>query len=185
MWEGIKDTNWIDIFVVIILLRSTYIGIKKGFAVELLKICALVANIFISFHYYVRFAEALRARISIPEDFLEFISFVFLLGILSFVFKFIRFGFFYFLKVETSNFLNKTVGFILGFLRGIMWASIFLFVFFLSGQSYLKGSIIESFSGLRIAKISSGIYRFSFEKIISKFFPQEEFNDKVGEIWSE
>ena len=44
--------NWFDIFVVILLLRTGYIGLKNGLAVEIYKTAGLGFSGLVSFYFY-------------------------------------------------------------------------------------------------------------------------------------
>lgn len=152
--------NWFDIFVVILLLRTSYIGFKNGLSAEVYKAAGLVLSGLAAFSFYKKLVWTINQYTVtlIPDNQLDSISFVVILLAGMLIFKFV---FVFIQKVIELSFaknFNTTTGLIFGLLRG---ALIVCFVFVIlnwSAVDYIKESIREkSFSGPYIVRINSQI----------------------------
>lgn len=178
-FELIKKLNWADLVVLLIIIRTLYIGQSRGFIVEIFKLLGLLTSIVISFHYYSRIADFLNARSPLPLDFADFISLLFLSTIIVLAFKFIRDGVLIFIKTEAKPALDKWAGFALSFLRAYMLSSLVLIVVFLSGLTYFQNSVKDSYSQGFLLNAAPRIYSGCFENLIVKFFPGEQLNTAI------
>lgn len=181
----IKQCNWMDIFVVILLFRICYIATKFGLPVELFKLLGTILAVYLSLHYYTGLSDGLRQRFGaekIPLEFLDFLVFLglSLLGYLIFVS--LRLAFYRFIKMEAAPGLNRWGGLVLGLMRGFLLTGLIIFIFTISTISYLKESARSSYSGSRLSKIAPATYSVLWNKFMSKFMPQEKFNDAVLEV---
>lgn len=185
--EILKQLNWVDFLLIILLFRVCYIGSKSGFPIEVFKLCGVIFAIYFSLHYYTSFSDWLRQRLPIvdekaPLDFLDFLSALVLvvLGYLSFVA--LRAVFSRFLTVEAVPRLNKWGGFILGVARGALLAGLIVFLFTISSMAYLKESVNRSYSGKYLLEAAPTVYIQMWNGFMSKFMPKEKFNSTVSEV---
>lgn len=179
---ALKQFNWLDIFVVILLLRISYIAIKNGFSIELFKLLGTVLATYLSLHYYLIFADYIATRTganNIPSAYLT--SFVLVaLAIAGYlVFALLRNIFYRFIQMDAVPNLNKWGGLLFGLSRGVLLVSLIIFILVISGSGYLKGSVSSSYSGKRLLKIAPSVYSGLWNNIASKFFSQEKFNQAV------
>lgn len=183
--EIIKQFNWVDFLVVIILFRICYIGAKSGFSLELFKFLGILSAIYLSLHYYTMLSDFFRNRIavkSLPLEFLDFLSFI-VLAILGYlVFVSLRSVFYRFIKMEATPKLNKGGGFILGIGRGFLVAGLIIFMLVISSIGYLKNSVNDSYLGKRLVKVAPATYSALWNKLMSKFMTKEKFNQTVLEV---
>jgi len=177
-----NQINWIDLFVIIILIKICYVAIKTGFPVELFKILGLILATYLSLHYYFRlssFVSILLGSKNIPSVFLSLLSFIFLAGAGFLFFSFLRRIFFKLVKMEAVSSLNKWGGLVLGITRGFLFAGLVIFIFVISGIGYLKKSVAASYSGKAIFKIAPATYGWAFNGIVSKLITGEKLNESI------
>ena len=180
-----NQINWLDLFVIIILIRICYAAIKTGFPVELFKILGVILATYLSLHYYSGLTSVVSILIgskNMPLVFLNLLSFIFLAGAGFLFFSFLRRIFFKLVKMEAVSALNKWGGFVLGITRGFLFASLVIFIFVISGIGYLKKSVTASYSGKAIFKIAPATYAWVFNGLVSKLVTGEKFNQVILDV---
>ncbi|MEK6727252.1 MAG: CvpA family protein [Candidatus Omnitrophota bacterium] len=186
MFSQIKNQiNWLDLFVIIILIRICYVAIKTGFPIELFKILGVILATYLSLHYFSGLSSSLLILIgskNIPSVFLSLLSFMFLAGAGFLFFSFLRRIFFKLVKMEAVSALNKWGGLVLGITRGFLFASLVIFIFVISGIGYLKKSVTVSYSGKAIFKIAPATYAWAFNGLVSKLVTGEKFNQSILDV---
>lgn len=185
MLSAIKQFNWLDIFVLIVLLRTGYVSRRTGFSIELFKLLGTILAACLSLHYYIIFSDYIGERIgvnNIPLEYLTSAIFVALALLGYFIFVVLRSIFYRFMTMEAAPNLNKWGGLILGLGRGVLLASLITFIFVTSPADYLKRSVTGACSGKHLFKIAPGLYNNLWSRIISKFLPQEKFNPAILDI---
>jgi len=178
----IKQLNWVDLFFLILLMRIIYIGIKKGLVVEFFKTLGVILSLFLSLHYYTRLGDFIHAKSSLPLEFADFVSFVFLVMIGYLLFLILRTAFLLLIKVEPVNLINRWGGAILGILRGILTVSLLISVLCLSTIKYFEESSKKSFSSNYLSRVAPKTYEFIFKNLFVKFASQERFNEAIFEV---
>lgn len=150
--------NWFDIFVIILLLRTGYIGFKNGLSVEIYKAAGLVISGLAAFYFYKKPISLINEYTIniISESQFEAISFVVILMAGMLICKFI---FMFFQKIIQLNFaknFNTAIGMFFGLSRGVLVVCLVFMLLNLSAVDYIKKSIQErSFSGQHIVKVNS------------------------------
>ncbi len=168
-----SQINWVDIFVLILLIRTSYVGLRCGLLGEIFKILGIIAALFVSIRYYSNLAQFLTtqvffSKLSLPVN--RGISFVCLLLAVMLIFKLGRFIARFIMQLEVADPLKRMGGVICGFIRGGIIASLILFALNLLPLDYLKKSINEdSWSGSRLIKVGPAIHH-----TIIKFSPGEK-----------
>ena len=182
----LKQLNWVDVIIVFLLLRILYISTVNGFVIELFKLIGIISSIYISFHYFVVFSDLVMRRVSteqqFPLEFMDFLIFVFLVIIVYLVFVLLRKVVCHFVKMEAVPALSKWGGLILGLARGILTASLVVFMLSISTIPYLNTSIKEAYSGQRLFNITVSTYSQLWNGVMSKFMLNEKFNKVITEI---
>jgi len=185
LFNTLKQFNWVDIFVVILLLRIGYIAIKKGFSIELFKLLGTVLATYLSFHYYLIFSDYIGSRIrlnKIPLEYLTSLIFV-VLGFLGYlIFAILRNLFYRFIKMEAVPNLNKWGGLVLGLARGVLSVSLIIFILVISPLGYLKDSVTGSYSGKYLFKVAPTIYSGLWNSMAPKSITQQKFNKAILKI---
>lgn len=170
----IRQFNWVDIFAVILLIRTGYIAIRNGLPVEFFKLLGTVAAIYTAMHYYLRLAGLIGGRF----PFLFFI----VLALFSYLVSVILRNLFYrFIKMEATPRLDRWGGFILGIIRGVFLISLLMFFFLILPGDYFKNSVKGSYSGRYLARIAPATYSKLWNGLFSKFMSQEKINQTINE----
>lgn len=179
----LKQINWVDIFVLLLVIRVCFVAVKNGFPVELFKLLGTIAAIYLASHYFATLAELLFGWIGLgkvlPLEFLQFVVFL-LLAIFGYaVFLLLRVIFHRFLKMEAVSSLNKWGSLFLGAIRGIFLASLIIFMMFISSVSYFQESVKSSYSAKGLFMLSPNTYSWLWNNAVSKFAGKERFNHFV------
>jgi len=179
--DVIKQFNWFDIIIIILLLRVCYIAMNTGFTVEIFKLFGTLIAAYIGLHYYTSVTDFIDSRFTVTILPLEFIDFLSLLSltILSYLMFFLlRISFSKLVKIETVSTLNRWGGLVLGIFRGILLASLVTFLMLISSVSYIRESAVKSYLGITFFEIAPNFYNATYNGLISKFSPQEKSNEK-------
>ncbi len=180
----LKQFNWVDILVVVVLIRVCWAAVKGGFLAELFKILGTICATYLALHYYIVLSDSVRGQIpskNIPLDFLDFVFFVILAITGYLLFVVIRQAILKFINMEPIPQLNKWGGLVLGLVRAFLLNGLLIFMFLISSISYLKNSVANSYSGEYFSKIAVGVYSSLWNGITSKFMAKEKFNETVIE----
>lgn len=181
----LKQFNWLDIFVLILLLRISYVAMRSEFFLELFKFLGTILAVYLSLHYYIVFSDYIGSHIGVNNIPLEYLTSIIcvVLGFLGyFIFVVLRKVFYRFMKMEAVPTLNKWGAAILGLTRGVLVASLIIFIMVTSPFGYLKNSVTHAYSGKYIFKIAPGVYGSLWDGIASKFITQDKFNKAILEI---
>lgn len=178
----LKQLNWVDYFVIILLIRISYNGIKQGLPTEFFKTLGIIVAIFFSLHFYTGWGKFLNQHSILSSKVADFLAFIALIILINIAFFFIRVVFFRLIKVEAMGFLDKWGGGILGFIRGILVASLIILILNLSTIKYLGKSTKDSLSGGSLSVLAPKIYSLIFDNILIKFSPQAQPNEAIYEV---
>jgi len=185
----LKQINWLDILVLVLIVRTCLIASQSGFPIELFKFIGTLSAIYFSLHYYLVLTDYTLRWLSLggrmPLEFSEFIIFL-VLAIAGYcIFILLRSIFYRFLKMEAVSGLNKWGSLVLGVARGILLVSLIMFMMFISSIGYLRDSVRASYSGKRLFMIAPDTYACLWKGAASKFAAGEKFNDNVTLIKEE
>jgi len=177
--EFFKHFNYLDIFIIILILRICYIALKTGFPVELFKLAGILSAIFLSLHYYIFLTGSMPKNIDLgllPLKFVDFLIFISLAIAGYLLFMILRCIFYRFIKLEAVALLSKWGGLALGTFRGFFMAGLICFTLLISASPYLNKSIENSFFGSRIYRVAPDTYKWLWSAFFSKFMGTEESN---------
>ena len=152
--------NWFDIFIVIILLRTSYKGFKEGLSVEIYRTAGFCLSGLAALYFYKPLSDLLsRCNTTFLSDTrLNAISFTTILLLVIIISKLI---FMLIKKIMQLNFAENfdvAAGLIVGFIRGVVISSIIFILFSWSAVDYLKESVeTKSIAGIGLTKINSQI----------------------------
>ncbi len=182
----LKQFNWLDIFILVLIFRICYIAAKMGFTTELFKFLGTIAAIFIPMHYSFSIAGyiigSLPSGDKIPGSYIEAIVFVFLCICGYLIFVFLRNVFNNLVKMEAVSTLNKWGGLILGGIRSLFAVSLVSFALMATGNSYLENSVKHSYLGAKVPFVSVDTYEWIYSAVFSKFLPSEKEGGIVNKI---
>jgi len=183
----IKQFNWVDILIIIILFRIVYVAFKNGLTSDFFKFLGTIAAIYLSMHYYTLFSDWIGKQIPVagdklPLEFLDFLSFLSIAIIGYLIFVLVRIAFSRFIQMKAVPKLNKWGGLLLGIGRGFLLTGLLTFMLVISSISYLKNSVTSSYSGKYLLKIAPATYSLLWNGFFSKIMPNEKFNETIPEI---
>jgi len=183
MIDVLLRLNWVDIIVIILVIRVSYISVKSGFPVEVFKLLGTICSIYLSLHYYLVLGDLLRGSFTsvIPENYLNFLCFLALASLGYLLFFLLRTALYHFVDVKAVPALSKWGGLITGLLRDILLIGLIVFAFSISTVSYLSESANKSYIASRFLKTAPATYSWIWNNITSKFIPNEKFNKTVVE----
>ncbi len=177
--------NWVDVLVIVVLLKVCYAASKNGLPVEIFKLLGTVAATFIALHYYTALSDFALSGINKPKMSLEFVDFLCFLVLAEasyLIFVFLRKITFQLIKIEAVSTLNKWGGFILGIARAVLLSGLIIFALTISSITYFKNSVISSYSGKRLFKVCLDTYTAIWDNAASKFMTKDKFNKTIIEV---
>jgi len=152
-----KWPNWVDLVVVIVLLRTCYSGFGRGFLTELLNLAGVISVTAITVNYWHTLTKRLQPWLWIDPAYAPLVVFwlIFLTMALGLRWVLARVG--DVIKWERLHWTIQGLGLILGGLRGLWWAGFILIVLTASGFAYLRDSVeARSVLGPRLVEIARG-----------------------------
>lgn len=166
----LPETNWVDIIVVIFVIRGAYIGLTRGFSIELFKFLGTIGAAVLSLLYYERLGTWLSAHTNLSPVVANSLSFVVLISLLLFIFTIVRTLSFKVLHVELIAGWESWAGFILGIIRSLILVSLFLHLLLFIPVEYIKESVEKtSFSGPYLERVAPKVLKF-----VVQFRPKAE-----------
>ncbi len=183
----LSQINWVDIVIVLILVRSATIAISQGFITELFKLLGLIVSVYIGMHYFTHISDVFKSAFKVhtgvvPLEFLDFLSFLVLVAVVYALFMALRSLVSSMFKAETVPAISRWGGLAVGIFRGTLLAALVTFMLAISSVPYLKECVVESYSGKRIERIAPATYFFLWDNFFSKFMTQERSNNTILEI---
>ena len=180
--EIITNLNWVDILVGAILIRAVYIGVKRGFVVELFKLVGVLFAVFITLHYFSGTSKFLQDKLHLPQRASDLFSYGLLWAIVILAFKFIREGFTILFKIEAHSAFDKWGGLLTSVMRGLLLSSLAILFLRISAVEYFTKNLEKSFTASHIVSLSPKVYEATYNNFVSKFFPSEELNKSVFKL---
>jgi len=180
----LKHFNWVDILVVVVLIRIVLMGLAHGIAFELLKLLGTLTGIHLCFHYYSGAASAVHgfgAFKAVPLPVVTICLYVLLFFIGYGAFLLLRLGLKRFITMEVVPEVSKWGGCALSFLRSFFVISPVLYACLLLPGDYFPKSLQRSLSGPALVRVAPSTYSFFWNAILSKFRGQETINKAVKE----
>ncbi|MFA6358558.1 MAG: CvpA family protein [Candidatus Omnitrophota bacterium] len=181
---AIPQFNYLDVLIVIVLIRICCIALAMGLTIEIFKFLGVIFATYISLHYYVSVSDIVQRTFlpkGMPLEFLDFLVFVVLVLAGYAGFAALRVVFYRFIKLESIPWLNKIGGLVLGVIRWFFVVGLLVFTLNISSISYLSNSVRHSYLGSRAFSISPNTYSWLWKNIFSKFSGKEKFNSTVSE----
>tara|TARA_Y100000591_G_C21560312_1_gene558235 strand:- start:202 stop:735 length:534 start_codon:yes stop_codon:yes gene_type:complete len=153
---------FIDGLVVFFASINGYLGLKRGFIEEIGRILGLTFSIIISFNNYLNLSEIISKWTSINQRGILIISYIiiFIISIQFFrlISKILQFLFI----SKSTKMINKLLGALLGFFKGMIFISIFVWFFELIPNHKISKIILSE------SKITSQLIKI--RTIVSEIF---------------
>jgi len=181
--DFLRQLNWVDLFIAILLIRIGYISIKTGFPIELFKFLGTISSIYFSCHYYLHLSSFFRAHGPLKaenwQNLLDFTAFLLLVLLGYLIFFILRKIFGLLIKVEAVSLLNCWGALMLGVIRWALFASLLLFLASFFNNSYLRSSMKNSILSPRLIKLTPATYGGLWNSIMFRFMDEKTFNKAV------
>ncbi len=155
----LSQINWIDIVVLILLIRTSYVGLSRGLTKDFFSFLAIIITTCFSIHYY----ELLAGFLTSHMDFLNnktaiLLSFMLLVIGSLLIFKIFVYLISQLIKIEFASFLEKIGGLIIGIVYGFLLSSLLIIILSFSETDYIQGSLRRSWSAPFIIEIAPRTY---------------------------
>ena len=139
--EWMTRVSWVDLLVIIIVLRSTYVGSQRGFFGELFHIFGICLVIIFSIHFYTPISNFLNQYLFIPLNIAYIIGFSIITLIVYLVFRAVYNLLWNVVKIEVFPAINKIGGSLLGFCKGFTVCIFLIFIMLLIPIHYVTQSV--------------------------------------------
>lgn len=172
--EIISRINWVDVLVLILMVRMSYVALRDGLSHEIFPFIGTILIVVFCLHYYNKLGFFLSQNLAnIPLEISNFISFLILVAVLGFLVKLLKGLLDKIIKVEWHPVIEKFGGLVVGIARAYIVTGIVLMVLALMPLSYLQWSIRDkSLTGRYVLMAGPEIY-----DRVSRFLP----TIKIGE----
>ena len=176
------NLNIVDLFMAIVIATIICSGTRKGIITEVFKLLGIFCTIFITLHYYERFADVLKVQFFGKKAATEFFAFN-ILGILTFViFILISKGWVLILEIKFHEKIDRFGGFILSLIRSYFACGLIFFVLLLASHKYVSPRARQSVSRDVFRYVAVDFYRATYSALIEKFFPNEKLNEEAFKL---
>ena len=161
---------FIDGLVLFFASMNCYLGLKRGFLEEIGRILGLASSIIISFNNYLNLSEIISKWTSLNQKGVLIISYliIFIISIQFFrlISKILQFSFI----SKSTKMMNKLLGALVGFFKGMIFISIFVWFFELIPNHRISKIILsESKITSQLVKIRTNVSEiFYFDKPIKE-----------------
>ena len=161
---------FIDGLVFFYASMNGYLGLKRGFLEEISRILGLAFSIIISFNNYLNLSEIISKWTSLNQKGVLIISYliIFIISIQFFrlISKILQFSFI----SKSTKMMNKLLGALVGFFKGMIFISIFVWFFELIPNHRISKIILsESKITSQLVKIRTNVSEiFYFDKPIKE-----------------
>ncbi len=179
MMEFLRKLNGIDLLLIALAVRTVYSAINSGFVAELIKNLGTLVAVFAAFHYYVKLAVLIGHFSKFPAPATQTLSFAAIWLVVLFVFRYLRDGLGMVFTVQTISVVDRWGAAIISVARFFLTASLFLFLFLLTGQPYMQHITRASFSQKYVLPVAPEAYRKITQGLVTKFYPDEKVNQAV------
>lgn len=141
--EIILQINWVDVLVLILLFRISYVGFYKGLASELIPAIGTYAALIIALHYYSRMAIYIADHTPLNEGYSRLICYLLLILIVKFlIFNVIEsFLIGRIVEIHVVSLVDKIGGLILGIIRGALLVSLIIIALEITPIVYITDSV--------------------------------------------
>jgi uncharacterized membrane protein required for colicin V production len=157
--EILKSINWLDLIILVLILRTVYIGAKLGLTAELFNFFGVLVGLVCAVVWYSRTADVLVMNFKLPVWLSQFLCFIIIAQFVRLIFKY---GMALLLKILNVQFvpqIERIGGGIIGLGRGVILSGIIIVAIGLIPNDYLKESIeVKSFTGRFLIKAVESTY---------------------------
>ena len=158
--EILTKINWVDVLIVILILRTSYVSLKDGLSHEIFPLVGSICMVVLSLHYYTKIAAFLYSLgFALPMNLLDLSGFILSAVAIGILFRFIKAVLDKIIKVSWHPLIEKFGGLLAGVIRGSVLTSTILIIIVLIPVPYLQWSVRDrSLTGIYFLRIGPAIY---------------------------
>ena len=158
--EILTKINWVDVLVVILILRTSYVAFQDGLSHEILPFIGSLCMLVFSLHYYNKIALYLyNIGFALPMSVLNLLGFILSAVCIGILFRFIKAIIDKIIKVSWHPLIERFGGLLAGVIKGAVLTSMILIIIVLIPLSYLQWSVRDrSMTGVYFLRIGPAIY---------------------------
>lgn len=170
---------WVDLVAIIIVVRSIYVGLHRGFFGEFFYILAICLAIVFGIQFYPLPSNFLNTFLLIPPNITDFVGFILIIIIIFMIYVFLSKFFQRLIKIEIFPAINRMGGLVVGFCRGLALSSLILLIMLLTPIGYITESAkTKSLFGPFLIQTGANIYKKSL--IAVPFIPQRDLTQLLS-----
>ena len=184
---GSVHFNWIDLIVVIFIVRGVYRGYKRGLSGEVLRFLGILIALYLSFKFYEPLAERIVERFSLEHNVAIALSFAGIaLAVIIFFYlvnRMVR----SMMELPIIAAIERAGGAILGGVKTLLFVCAFLIILALVRIEAISNAVSRDslFGSYAIAAVP-GVYRLVVRVYPeAKSLPAEEVIDKLPAVQAE
>ncbi|MDD5173805.1 MAG: CvpA family protein [Candidatus Omnitrophota bacterium] len=158
--ELITRINWVDVLVVILMLRISYVAFRDGLSHEIFPLIGSIMVLVLAMRYYTVLGGSIsRNMMNMPVELANFLSFLMLVTVFGFLVRLLRVILDKIVKVQWHSIMDKFGGLVVGIMKAYVITVIVLTTLSLMPLSYLQWSIKDrSLTGKYILMAGPRIY---------------------------
>jgi len=157
--EIFQKINWVDLLVVILLIRGSYVGFTKSFGWEFFRFIGYICAILAAIYYYETASRLISDYFPVVSPISNLLSFTGIYLIILLIIKLIDFLIAKIIKIETVSAAGRFGGCLFGFFRGSLLTSLLLISLAFTPIPYFEKSIKDrSYTGGAVLKIAPFLY---------------------------
>jgi len=174
--------NAVDLFMAIIVAAVICMGRKDGIVAEIIKLIGIFFTVFITLHYYVRFADFLRVQFFGKDAETELFAFTLIAVAVSVSFIFITKGWSLILEIKSIAVIDRWGRLIFSLIRSYFVGSMVFLALILSQHATVTPLAQKSVCAILFHNGAVNLYKASYSFLIEKYFPGEKINQDVIEL---
>lgn len=168
MVDVLKRVNWVDCFIILVLIRSGYVGMVRGIGWSLIRLIDHILIAVGSVFFYIPLSQRIVMSIPFAQPLAPAMAFFILFFMMLILFRLVYTMVGSVLLSEITSGFQKCLGMALGIVRGTIFVSLILVIFALTKFAYMEKSIFErSLLGKGFIKVVPVLYD-SIGVLISK-----------------
>ena len=169
----------VDLFLAMIMAVIICTGWRSGVIAEFVKLFGIFCTVFITLHYYERFADFLRVQFFGKDASTEFVAFCILAVLFAVMFLAISRGWTQILKLNFPAAVDRYGGLSLAIVRSYFTCGLVFFGLILLQHSFITPEAKRSVSGVIFRYVATDMYRASYASLVRRSFPGENINEEA------
>ena len=158
--EILSKINWVDVLVLILIVRTSYVSLQDGLSHEILPLVGSVCMPVFALHCYTKIAAFFYNNgLNLSIELLRLASFVLVAVCIGILFRFVKAIIDKTIKVTWHPVIERFGGFLAGVVRSFILTSTVLIIIVLIPLPYLQWSVRDrSLTGMYFLRIGPFIY---------------------------